>query len=86
MADYEEDHLISLELGGSPTDPKNLWPESYTTIPNARDKDKVENYLHKQVCSGALSLKEAQREISTDWISVYWKINPAQTLGSTSDE
>src|SRR5579871_5398178 len=23
--DYEEDHLISLELGGSPTDPKNLW-------------------------------------------------------------
>src|SRR5437016_11891368 len=25
--DYEEDHLIPLELGGHPTDPKNLWPE-----------------------------------------------------------
>jgi len=23
---YEEDHLISLELGGNPRDPKNLWP------------------------------------------------------------
>src|SRR5438093_2654548 len=26
-ADYEEDHLIPLELGGSPADTKNLWPE-----------------------------------------------------------
>ena len=25
--DYQEDHLISLELGGHPTDPRNLWPE-----------------------------------------------------------
>ena len=24
---YEEDHLISLELGGNPSDPKNLWPQ-----------------------------------------------------------
>jgi hypothetical protein len=24
---FEEDHLISLELGGDPKDPKNLWPE-----------------------------------------------------------
>ena len=30
MGDYEEDHFISLELGGSPTDPKNLWPEYYS--------------------------------------------------------
>ena len=24
---YQEDHLISLELGGNPTDPRNRWPE-----------------------------------------------------------
>lgn len=24
--DYEEDHFIPLEIGGNPTDPKNLWP------------------------------------------------------------
>jgi hypothetical protein len=29
LSDYEEDHLISLELGGSPTSPANLWPEPH---------------------------------------------------------
>jgi hypothetical protein len=28
---YEEDHLISLEDGGDPTDPRNLFPEPYNT-------------------------------------------------------
>jgi hypothetical protein len=68
VADYEEDHLISLELGGSPSDPKNLWPEPGGS-PNK--KDKVENYLHSEVCSGKISLIEAQKEISTNWYSVY---------------
>jgi hypothetical protein len=74
LADYEEDHLISLELGGHPTDPKNLWPEPYhATISDggARIKDKVENYLHGQVCQGSMTLEEAQRLIVTDWYSVY---------------
>jgi hypothetical protein len=31
MACYEEDHLIPLEDGGDPTDPRNLWPEAYNT-------------------------------------------------------
>ena len=31
MACYEEDLLISLEDGGDPTDPRNLWPEPYNT-------------------------------------------------------
>src|SRR6185437_10688071 len=29
LSDFQEDHLISLELGGNPTDPRNLWPEPY---------------------------------------------------------
>ncbi|MBV9707100.1 MAG: hypothetical protein JO125_06805, partial [Chloroflexi bacterium] len=66
--DYEEDHFISLEIGGNPTDPKNLWPEPH---PSTNEKDKVENYLHDQVCSGAISLKEAQIEIATNWLAVY---------------
>jgi len=28
---YEEDHFISLELGGNPRDAKNLWPEMWGT-------------------------------------------------------
>ena len=55
---YQEDHLISLELGGNPTDPRNLWPEPY---PRASDVDKIENELNDEVCSGRLSLREAQR-------------------------
>jgi hypothetical protein len=63
-SNYEYDHLISLELGGSPQDTKNLWPEPGAS-PNP--KDKIENKLHSLVCSGAISLSEAQRRISTDW-------------------
>lgn len=64
LRDYEEDHLISLELGGSPRDPKNLWPEPGAS-PNA--KDSIENLCHEKVCSGQLSLSEVQKEISTNW-------------------
>ena len=71
LSDYEEDHLISLELGGNPTDPKNLWPEPYNPTPGAKQKDAVENYLHKQVCSGAMSLFAAQRLIANDWYAEY---------------
>ncbi len=67
LADYEEDHLISLELGGHPTDPRNLWPEPRYGSPNAVNKDKVENYLKAQVCSGKMSLADAQKGIAADW-------------------
>ena len=56
---YQEDHLISLELGGAPADPRNLWPEPY---PRAATVDEIENELNAQVCSGALSLAAAQRK------------------------
>lgn len=65
---YEEDHFISLELGGSPDDPKNLWPEPHTSM---NEKDYVENYLHKQVCRGEITLLEAQQAITTNWYQVY---------------
>jgi hypothetical protein len=73
-SDYEEDHFISLELGGNPTDPRNLWPEPYNSKPGAREKDVVENYLHKQVCIGAMTLQAAQSAIATDWYQVYLQI------------
>src|SRR5262249_47330618 len=31
LSHWEEDHLVSLELGGHPRDPKNLWPERWGT-------------------------------------------------------
>lgn len=59
--DFQEDHLISLELGGDPTDPRNLWPEPY---PRAAQVDRIENELNAAVCAGKLSLADAQRRES----------------------
>jgi hypothetical protein len=58
---FQEDHLISLELGGAPTDPRNLWPEPY---PRASTVDTIENELNAKVCSGGMSLADAQRKES----------------------
>lgn len=70
-ADYEEDHFIPLELGGSPRDPQNLWPEPrYTTGGSggtSYTKDAVENKLKKAVCNGTVDLADAQNAIATDW-------------------
>jgi hypothetical protein len=61
LADYQEDHLISLELGGDPTDPRNLWPEP---IKRALVVDQIENELNRKVCEGSLRLAEAQQRES----------------------
>lgn len=65
----EYDHLISLELGGDPNDPRNLWPEpnSATASSFTNAKDAVESRLHALVCRGAITLTAAQRAIATDW-------------------
>jgi hypothetical protein len=60
---YEIDHLVPLELGGS-NDFANLWPEA---APGFHDKDRVEDDLHRRVCSGHLSLVAAQAAIARDW-------------------
>jgi hypothetical protein len=80
LASYEEDHLISLELGGNPTDPNNLWPEPYTiTLADGRStgahvKDAFETKLKTEVCNGTLTLTEAQAEIGDHWVHFYFHI------------
>ena len=58
---FKEDKLISLDLGGNPTDPRNLWPEPY---PRAASVDRIENELNHRVCTGSLTLAQAQRQES----------------------
>jgi hypothetical protein len=75
--DYQEDHLIPLELGGAPRDPANLWPEpNVTSLPDgtavgSAQKDDLEDYLHGQVCIGAMSLTDAQRAFANNWIMAW---------------
>jgi hypothetical protein len=65
---YEVDHLISLELGGS-NSPLNLWPEASAPQPGYHQKDVCENKAHSAVCSGAITLEAAQDGIATDWLT-----------------
>lgn len=79
LAAEELDHLIPLELGGA-SDVANLWPEPWNGDANAHMKDAVETYLNREVCRGTVQLAEAQREIATDWLTVYRSrgLTPAQ--------
>jgi len=65
--DYIEDHVIPIELGGSPKDPANLRPQ----MPGqAAKKDLVEDRLHDAVCSGSMTLSAAQAKM-LDWMDTY---------------
>jgi hypothetical protein len=95
--EYEVDHLISLELGGS-NSVKNLWPQSYRTSPwNAKVKDTLENRLHGMICHGEISMETAQNAIKKDWIAAYKKyvgkepresaiVDPPDTSGSVPEK
>jgi hypothetical protein len=70
---YEVDHLITPQLGGT-DDIRNLWPEPYSsTTWNAYVKDELEDHLRQLVCDGKLDLPTAQRDIATNWIAAYQK-------------
>lgn len=71
--EYEVDHLIPLQLGGS-NDLANLWPEAVNPKPGSKEKDRVESYLNVQVCGGTMTLQQAQQAIVTDWFTVYGRM------------
>ena len=64
LKDVEYDHLVPLEVGGDPNDPRNLWIEPGAS-PNP--KDGVESRLHELVCEGEVPLAAAQEAIAADW-------------------
>lgn len=81
-ANYELDHLISLELGGHPSDVKNLWPEAYGRGEwDAARKGQVENKLHDLVCAGTLPLADAQRIEAGDWEAAWTQYVGGSTTG-----
>lgn len=64
---WELDHVIPRELGGA-DDERNLFPQP---IAEARLKDRLENFSHRAVCSGAMSLATAQSRMRTNWYKAY---------------
>ena len=60
LRSYEEDHLVPLDLGGSPDNSRNLWPEPREAVDgwNADRKDELEAVLVRLVCSHQVPLRE----------------------------
>lgn len=61
---YKEDHIVPLEAGGNPTDPKNLFPQPSGP---ASIKDRDENQARNDICSGRKTLAVAQEWIISRW-------------------
>jgi hypothetical protein len=75
LRDYEEDHLIPLDLGGAPSDPRNLWPQPHLGPEDwgSYAKDRLEARLNELVCDGTLPLETARTAIASDWVATYRK-------------
>lgn len=76
-SEIELDHIISLTIGGDPRARENLRLQTWApTAPRswqgkvdvaAKVKDKLEVRLNHLVCSGQMTLLDAQKCIWTDW-------------------
>ena len=69
--EFKVDHLIPIELGGADA-VDNLWPQSLSTRPyNAHRKEVLTRRLLARIAAGQMTLAQAQKEISEDWISCF---------------
>lgn len=70
-AEFKVDHLIPLELGGADV-MENLWPQSLYARPySVERKELLTQYLLARIAAGKMTLAQAQKEISEDWISCF---------------
>jgi hypothetical protein len=70
-SEFKVDRLIPRELGGADTI-DNLWPQSVRIKPyNALRKELLTERLLAEIASGEITLAQAQKEISEDWISCF---------------
>ena len=70
---YEEDHRESLEVGGDPRDPANLYPEPYSPASGfgARVKDKLERSVGRAICATTITLEQGRAILKGNWIDAF---------------
>ncbi len=70
-AEFKIDHLIPVELDGADTI-DNLWPQSRRVKPyGAERKEFLTQHLVARIAAGKMTIAQAQKEISEDWISCF---------------
>jgi hypothetical protein len=74
MADGELDHRVSLEVGGDPSAPGNLWFQTYSDRYGARLKDRLETAVAHRICAGTMTLDEGRNALLGNWLSAYERI------------
>jgi hypothetical protein len=69
--EFKVDHLIPLELGGADVI-ENLWPQSLYARPySVERKELLTQQLLARIAAGKMTLAQAQKEVSEDWISCF---------------
>jgi len=61
---FKLDYLIPLALGGAAADPRNLALAPWAEV---KEKEVIEACLSVAVCTGRVTLREAQQAIWKDW-------------------
>ena len=72
----ELDHLCSIVLGCALDDEHNMWPEYWYLNVDGEDhgahqKDHAEKATQLAICSGKITLLDAQKQMVTDWRVLY---------------
>jgi len=80
MSDYEEDHLVPLCVGGSPTSYQNLWPQKREGDFGAGVKDRCEVLAQHAILSGQMSLDEVRRGFSESWVDLHTRLTRTAAL------
>ncbi len=78
--DYEEDHVVALELGGAPASPANLFPEPHSV---STGDDGLENDLKAKVCGSTLRLDTAQEQLYASKVSHGYDHAKSTAVGAT---
>jgi len=79
-SEYELDHLVSIEDGGDPRNPSNLWMQTYNDTYGARTKDVLETRLKTLVCANKITLDQARAALAPNWLVGFEKyVGPLPT-------
>ncbi|MFZ0089985.1 MAG: hypothetical protein WAL63_10785 [Solirubrobacteraceae bacterium] len=65
---YVLGHVVPVQDGGSPADPKNVWPILRYGWGGALTQAVVANAVHALICAGTVTVRHAAQILEGDWL------------------